>query len=108
MNINYRRKSIRILPACVAALALGAMPVAASDIANGRNLYQRHCATCHGQDGRPSMAGAAEFKRGEGLMQSDRALLERIRKGKRACPAYFGVMSEQEIYNVIAYIRSLF
>ncbi len=108
MNRKYRKKTGRTLPACLASLALVAMPASASDIAQGRELYQRHCAMCHGQGGSPSVAGAADFKRGEGLMQSDRALLEHIQKGKRACPSHLGVMSEQEIYAVIAYVRSLF
>lgn len=108
MDIKYRNKSKRVLPACLTALAIVSMPVAASDIAQGRDLYQSHCAMCHGQDGSPIMAGAADFKRGDGLMQSDRALLKRILQGDRACPGYLGVMSEQEIYDVIAYLRSLY
>ena len=80
----------------------------AADINNGRTIYQRHCAMCHGANGSPGMAGAADFRRGQGLMQSERALYKRIEQGDKACPAYRGILSEQEIYDVIAYIRTLF
>jgi len=102
-------RGIRWLPSAGLVLILvAATPIEASDVAQGRNHYQRHCAICHGQDGRPSMAGAADFKRGQGLMQSDRALAERIERGNLACPAYRGILTEQEIFDVIAYIRTLF
>jgi mono/diheme cytochrome c family protein len=80
----------------------------ASDINQGRDIYQRHCARCHGVNGSASMAGAAEFKRGQGLMQSDHALLERIQNGKNACPAYRGILTKQQTFDVIAFIRTLF
>lgn len=87
---------------------LAANVASASDVNMGRETYQRHCAMCHGANGNASMAGAADFKRGQGLMQSDHALLERIQNGKNACPAYRGILREQQILDVIAFIRTLF
>ena len=43
----------------------------ASDISNGRKIYQQNCVICHGASGQGTMAGAPNFKRGEGLFQSD-------------------------------------
>ena len=80
----------------------------AADVNLGSKTYQRHCLMCHGNDGRGNMAGAPDFSRGEGLLQSDPALLDRIKRGKNACPAYIGILDEQEILDVIAYIRTLF
>lgn len=79
----------------------------ASDINNGQKIYQSYCVMCHGISGKSVMAGAAEFNRGEGLFQSDHSLLERIKSGKNACPAYLGILTEQKIFDVIAYIRTL-
>ena len=79
----------------------------ASDVANGGKIYQRYCAMCHGNNGNSVMAGAANFNRGEGLFQSEYSLLARIKSGKNACPAYRGILSEQEIFDVIAYTRTL-
>ena len=79
----------------------------ASDANNGQKIYQLHCVMCHGVNGKSVMAGAADFNRGEGLFQSDHRLLERIQSGKNACPAYRGILTEQKIFDVIAYIRTL-
>ena len=53
------------------------------------------------------MAGVPDFDRPGSLMQSEKTLLTRIQSGKNACPAYRGILREQEIFDVIAYIRSL-
>ena len=80
----------------------------ASDINNGQKIYKQHCVICHGASGQGTMAGAPDFKRGEGLFQSDQKLLTRIKNGKKACPAYLGILTEQKIFDVVAYIRTLF
>lgn len=80
----------------------------ASDVRNGKKIYQLHCQMCHGMNGNSSMAGAASFKRGEGLFQSDHSLLQRILNGDKVCPAYRGILSEQDIFDVIAYIRTFY
>lgn len=86
----------------------GAIQSNASDINIGRGIYQRLCVGCHGINGSPTMAAAPDFKRGQGLMQSDQALHKRIQKGKNACPAYRGILDDQQILDVIAYIRTFF
>ena len=53
------------------------------------------------------MAGVPDFNRPGSLLQSDKSLLTRIQSGKNACPAYRGILTEQKIFDVIAYIRSL-
>lgn len=94
------------------AAGLGLLLVAnqpgASDVNLGRKIYQRHCVICHGNDGSGSMAGAPDFKRGQGLMQSDQSLQARIQSGKNACPAYRGILDQQDTLDVIAFIRTLF
>lgn len=95
----------RLIPILLCLLACA--PLAASDLANGQQIYRKHCAGCHGLRGIAGMAGAADFARGEGLLKSDFDLLARIKSGKNACPAYLGILKEQQIFDVIAYIRSL-
>jgi len=99
---------LRLLVAAGLGLLLVTNHSGASDVNLGRKIYQQHCVICHGDDGGGSMAGAPDFKRGQGLMQSDQALLTRIRSGKNACPAFRGILDEQEVLDVIAYIRTLF
>lgn len=86
----------------------GTFPSNASDINLGQGIYQRHCVSCHGVNGSPSMGGAPNFRRGQGLMQSDQALHRRIQNGEKACPAYRGILDDQQILDVIAYIRTFF
>jgi mono/diheme cytochrome c family protein len=92
----------------LALMIMGPDLALAANPALGGATYQRHCAQCHGGNGSPTMAGAADFKRGQGMMQSDQSLLARIQKGKNACPAFFGVLNKQQTLDVIAHIRTLF
>lgn len=86
-------------------LACGAAQ--AADTQKGRQLYVTYCATCHGENGRSTMAGAPNFDRGEGMLRSDASLLASIRAGKNACPAFQGLLKDREILDVIAYLRTL-
>jgi len=90
-----------------AFLALAACSAGAADINKGGTLYATHCATCHGANGNPVMPGAPNFRRLETLMRPDMQLLTSIRNGKGAMPAFFGVMRDREILDVVAYLRTL-
>jgi cytochrome c6 len=79
----------------------------AADTSKGAELYAMHCASCHGASGVSIMIGAPNFAQSEGLMSPDGALLISIQSGKAAMPAYRGVLSDQDILNVIAYLRTL-
>ena len=89
------------------ALALAAGPADAADIGKGGSVYATHCAVCHGANGTPVMPGAPNFRRLETLMQPDMQLLASIRKGKGAMPGYFGILRDQQILDVVAYLRTL-
>ena len=90
-----------------AALAILAGNAGAADVQRGATLYATHCAVCHGANGTPVMPGAPNFRRMEGLMRPDMQLMISIRSGKGAMPAYFGVLREREILDVIAFMRTL-
>lgn len=100
---------MRLLPCMtVAALAiLASATVRAADIYNGREVYQLHCETCHGSDGRSLEPGTPDFSRGESLFVSDSDLMRMLREGVGVMPAYRGMLSDAEILDVIAYIRTL-
>ena len=88
-------------------LVLACSVAQASDINKGRPLYGSYCAVCHGPSGRSTMAGAPNFDRGEGLMRPDSDLLASIRAGKNACPAFRGILTDREILDVVAFLRTL-
>ena len=86
---------------------LVALPTLAGDIFRGEQLYQTHCISCHGAGGRPVMPGAADFSRGQGLMQPDTSIMQVILSGKNAMPGFRGILRDTEILDVISYIRTL-
>jgi cytochrome c6 len=79
----------------------------AADPNKGSEIYQSHCASCHGVSGVSVMVGAPNFSEGEGLINPDSKLLISIQNGKNAMPAYRGVLSDQDILDAIAYLRTL-
>ncbi len=78
----------------------------AADVANGGALYQRHCISCHGDTGFGVMPGAPDFSRGEKLFAPDSELAQSIRDGVRVMPAFDGLLTEQEILDVVAFLRT--
>ena len=93
------------LAAAVLALAAGA--AGAADIHKGGTVYATHCAICHGANGNPVMPGAPNFRRMETLMRPDLQILPAIRNGKGNMPGFFGILRDQEILDVVAYLRTL-
>jgi len=83
------------------------LPAHGADVFNGRTIYDMHCQACHGADGRSMVAGTPDFSSGDVLFQPDTELFKQIREGKRAMPAYRGILNDDEIRDVIAYLRSL-
>ena len=80
----------------------------AGSVSAGRPMYQTHCEICHGQDGQPVMAGAPDFTRGDGLFQSDAAVFDAIRSSEIMMHGFEGILLDQEIIDIITYIRTLY
>jgi len=93
--------------ASVLALALAAQAAVAADMIKGGQIYRMHCASCHGASGVSAMPNAPSFARGERLTQPDQMLLGSIRRGRGAMQGFFGVLSDRDTLDVIAYLRSM-
>lgn len=115
-----KRKSVSDVPGASArrrAWLLGALlgtasmawmtVVQAADPMVGKKIYVQHCQNCHGERGVPQWPGVPDFSRGEGLLQADSVLLTTIRAGKAMMPSYRGALQDDEILDVIAYLRTL-
>ncbi len=88
----------------VAAAVLGIVAARAQSAADaGRDVYTEHCATCHGE--RLSATGAAPDLK---LLGADQKAHfdEIVRNGKGQMPAWEGMISDEEISRIWAYIRS--
>ena len=79
----------------------------AVDLVNGQALYQIHCSGCHGEKGISPNPEAPNFARGERLFQSDDALIDVVRSGSKAMPAFIGILQDREILDVISYAKTL-
>ena len=97
------------LPTLILAVAIVGLPspAFAADIYSGRSVYALHCEGCHGADGRSLDPGTPDFSRGDALFAPDAALVRLIRDGRMAMPAYRGLLSDAEIRDVVAYLRTL-
>jgi len=105
------------------ALALALVGAAASNMsasaaggnaAKGKALYASQCAMCHGANGKgdgvagkslkpaPRNFSLGTFKYGS----SDAQIAATIKKGKPPMPGY-GSLSDQQLKDLVAYIRSL-
>ncbi|HJV54105.1 MAG TPA: cytochrome c [Noviherbaspirillum sp.] len=102
------RASLVLATLAVALLAASfSTGVYAADHIKGRELYDRNCSACHGQGGQSVMPGTPNLARGEGVLKPDFTLLASIRTGRNAMPAYQGILSDRDIMDVIAYVRTL-
>ncbi len=79
----------------------------AADTNNGGGLYAKHCIACHGGPGVGAAPGSPSFQHGQGLARADLTLMQVVRRGKNAMPAYQGVLTNRELLDVIAYMRTL-
>lgn len=87
-------------------LVLGTVAYAA-DTQNGAKLYAQHCLSCHGPNGRGSAPGVPDFSRSNVLFRPDGAIYASIKAGKGAMPGYLGILRDRDLFDVIAYLRTL-
>jgi len=72
----------------------------------GQIVYATYCQGCHGSDGKGTLSGAPNFTRGLSLMKPDARLFDTVISGRNAMPGFQGVLKNEDIYNVISYIRN--
>lgn len=95
------------LPLAAFVFTCAGVTVFASDTYNGREVYDLHCLTCHGVGGQAIEPGVPDFSRGESLYAPDVELVQRLRDGDGHLPSYRGLLDDDELRDVIAYIRTL-
>ncbi|VAX01449.1 hypothetical protein MNBD_GAMMA22-1958 [hydrothermal vent metagenome] len=98
----------KILALFIFCVSCSPMWLYAANTTQGKLLYDQNCSICHGAQGISTMSSAPNFKRGEALSQSDFTLLKHINSGKNACPAFIGILQQQQVFDVIAYLRTLY
>lgn len=79
---------------------------------SGADLYKANCTPCHGPAGDANTpAGktfkAASFSSPDIVKKEDAELLAFAKKGKGQMPSWNGVLTDDQLMKVIAYIRTL-
>ena len=78
----------------------------------GADTYKAKCAMCHGADGLAAgPAGKAmkvpSFKTPEAMKDTDAEFIAVTKNGKGKMPAYAGKLTDTQIKEVVAYVRTL-
>jgi mono/diheme cytochrome c family protein len=102
---------MRIIKSVLAAVVMSLMMISvsavnAADVFDGKEVYMRHCMGCHGSSGVGNMPGLPNFTRGDQMFKSNSELYDAIRDGSGIMPGFNGLLTDDEIENVIAYIRT--
>ena len=74
----------------------------------GARVYSEHCAVCHGANGKAVIAGTPDFLHTNILAKPDFQIKTFIKSGKGIMPAFQGILKDQQIMDVIAYIRTFY
>lgn len=89
-------------------LLAAAVPAAADDAAA---LYKSKCQMCHGPDGKGSAAGqkmgVRDFHAPEVAKESDADLFKVTKEGKNKMPKFEGKLTDDQIKELIKFIRGL-
>ncbi|MGD0546565.1 MAG: cytochrome c [Terracidiphilus sp.] len=104
MNSGIRAAVIFLLAVFIAAPAFAQAP--------GADTYKAKCAMCHGADGLAATPMAKSmkvlsFKDPAMLKASDARFVLTTRNGEGKMPAYSGKLTDAQIKDVIAFIRTL-
>jgi mono/diheme cytochrome c family protein len=92
-----------------AILAQGVAGACADDVAA---LYKSKCAACHGADGKGDTPagkklGTKDFHSPDVAKMSDTDLFEITKKGKDKMPGYDKKLTDDQIKELVKYVRSL-
>ncbi len=97
-----------------AAAKKNPVPANETSIALGKKIYERQCLACHGAQGKGDGPVAAHLEKRPGNLsnpklweQSDGALFWKVNEGHRPMPTFKRIMSDEERWPVINYIRTL-
>ncbi|MCF6256427.1 MAG: cytochrome c [Gammaproteobacteria bacterium] len=104
------RKNLPVIPMFLSLLLLLAPTgvALAGDPMKGRPLYIDRCSGCHGLSGASHVGHIPNFKLGEGLMKPDQEILAFVKKGKGVMPGFNGILTDTEIRDILAYVRTFF
>jgi putative heme-binding domain-containing protein len=99
--------SVRFVSAAVQTSVAPRKAMSREDVAQGREIYNRSCTQCHGQDGTAGDRGPALAARRRYLRASERELFDAIKNGIAGTLMPASPLPDADVTRVVAYIRSL-
>lgn len=76
--------------------------------ASARELYMRHCSSCHGRNGQPRHKGARNFTDHDWQERvSDERIFNVISNGKGRMPGFSKKLSDADIDSLVQYVRGM-
>lgn len=97
---------MKVLTAVLLLLAM-TMVVPAFGQDKAADVYKAKCAACHGADGSKAMMGSKPLNGADVKAMSDADINAEITNGKGKMPAYKGKLTDAQITDLVAYIRTL-
>ena len=115
----------KILLACALLLALGSIVMAVnlkpkadysnSNLVNGKEKFVKNCVSCHGDLGQGDGVDSLDFnekpaninRKLNSLFTSQRRLINDVLNGEREMPAWKGILSEDDITDIFAYVLEI-
>ena len=78
----------------------------------GEAVFKKNCVMCHGADGTAKTKmgqklGAADLSSNDIQSLSDDAIAQTVRNGKGKMPAFGKTLSDDEVNQVVQYVRTL-
>jgi len=102
-----KQHNIHRIAALAVLLSMGSM-ANAGDPVKGRGIYEERCSGCHGLNGFPQVPDVPNFSMGQGLMKSDQDIMAFVKRGGTVMPGFKGILTDGEILDVIAHVRTFF
>jgi mono/diheme cytochrome c family protein len=103
------RRPIALFAVFAVLLLCLTAPAAAQSAAD---LYKTKCAACHGPEGRGDTPagkkfGARDFHSEEVQKKTDKELFDVTKNGKEKMPKYDGKLTDDQIRDLVKYVREL-
>jgi len=73
----------------------------------GRDLYQKYCTQCHETEQGDWRSPESRKFVSYVMRTTERNLKQRVSDGGKLCPGYLVIFSEEEVENVVDYIKVL-
>lgn len=77
------------------------------DMLKARQNYERFCAGCHGFNGMSVTPDAPHLRLNQGLIQGDLQIVDKLKAGSARKPPFLGLLSDEELRDIVAYVRTI-